>query len=112
MDIKKIQEKINSNDFSFNIKDFLSLIDSQNVNENLLFLEKVFLFCKSKIDNEIKKINKIDTEKFNFSKYQECVEVVNHILKLAPNLNIKKVLPNLKTPIKQRISFLRRKLRQ
>ena len=45
MDIKKIQEKINSNDFNFNINDFLSLIDSQNVNENLLFLEKVFLFC-------------------------------------------------------------------
>ena len=87
MDIKKIQEKINSNDFNFNINDFLSLIDSQNVNENLLFLEKVFLFCKSKIDNEIKKINKIDTEGFNFSKYQECVEVVNHILKLVPNLN-------------------------
>ena len=112
MDIKKIQEKINSNDFNFNINDFLSLIDSQNVNENLLFLEKVFLFCKSKIDNEIKKINKIDTDGFNFSKYQECVEVVNHILKLVPNLNIKKVLPNLKTPIKQRISFLRKKLRQ
>ena len=111
MDIKKIQDKINSNDFNFDIKSFLSLIDEQSINENLSLLEKVLAFCKSKIDEEIKKINAIGDEGFNFPKYQECVEIINQLLKLAPNLSRVKLI-NLKTPIKQRISFLRKKLRQ
>lgn len=108
-DIKLFQDKIIKNDFSFNIKSYLSLINQNNLNDNKQYLDRLINHYQTLINDQIKKVNQIIDHGFDFNQYLMIVDLLKQIQTIYSN---KSKIINEKVVIKQRISFLRKKLRQ
>lgn len=108
-DIKLFQDKIIKNDFSFNTKSYLSLINQNNLNDNKQYLDKLINHYQTLINDQTKKVNQIIDRGFDFNQYLMIVDLLKQIQTIYSN---KSKIINEKVVIKQRISFLRKKLRQ
>ena len=108
-DIKLFQDKIIKNDFSFNTKSYLSLINQNNLNDNKQYLDKLINHYQTLINDQTKKVNQIIDHGFDFNQYLMNVDLLKQIQTIYSN---KSKIINEKVVIKQRISFLRKKLRQ
>lgn len=108
-DIKLFQDKIIKNDFSFNTKSYLSLINQNNLNDNKQYLDKLINHYQTLINDQTKKVNQIIDHGFDFNQYLMNVDLLKQIQNIYSN---KSKIINEKAVIKQRISFLRKKLRQ
>ena len=108
-DIKLFQDKIIKNDFSFNTKSYLSLINQNNLNDNKQYLDKLINHYQTLINDQTKKVNQIIDHGFDFNQYLMIVDLLKQIQTIYSN---KSKVINEKVVIKQRISFLRKKLRQ
>ena len=108
-DIKLFQDKIVKDDFSFDTKSYLSLINQNNLNENKQYLDKLVNHYQTLINDQIKKVNQIIDHGFDFKQYLVNVDILKQIQTVYSN---KSKPINEKVVIKQRISFLRKKLRQ
>ena len=108
-DIKLFQDKIIKNDFSFNTKSYLSLINQNNLNDNKQYLDKLINHYQTLISDQTKKVNQIIDHGFDFNQYLMNVDLLKQIQTIYSN---KSKIINEKVVIKQRISFLRKKLRQ
>lgn len=108
-DIKFFQDKIAKNNFDFDIKSYLSLINKDNLNLNKQYLDILFNHYKSNIDEQLTKIDQINNDGFDFKKYLSGVDIVKQICNISAH-KTKNI--NEKTVIRQRINFLRKKLRQ
>ena len=108
-DIKFFQDKIAKNDFNFDIKLYLSLIDESNLNQNEKFLNILINHYKLNIDNQLSKVDQIKSDGFDFRKYLNDIDSFKLICNVCAH---KERNINEKTVIRQRINFLRKKLRQ
>ena len=108
-DIKLFQDKIIKNDFSFNTKSYLSLINQNNLNDNKQYLNKLINHYQTLINDQTTKVNQIIDHGFDFNQYLMNVDLLKQIQTIYSN---KSKIINEKVVIKQRISFLRKKLRQ
>lgn len=108
-DIKFFQDKITKNDFNFDIKLYLSLINESNLNQNKQFLNILINHYKSNIDNQLSKVDQIKSDGFDFKKYLNDIDSFKLICNVCAH---KEKNINEKTIIRQRINFLRKKLRQ
>ncbi len=108
-DIKLFQDKIEKDDFNFDIKSYLSLISKDNFDQNKLYLDKLLNHYKLNINDQLSKIDQIKKNGFDFKQYLFVVKILKQIQNFYPN-KLKDI--NEKATIRQRISFLRKKLRQ
>ena len=108
-DIKLFQDKIEKDDFNFDIKSYLSLISKDNFDQNKLYLDKLLNHYKLNINDQLSKIDQIKKNGFDFKHYLFVVKILKQIQNFYPN-KLKDI--NEKATIRQRISFLRKKLRQ
>lgn len=108
-DIKLFQDKIEKDDFNFDIKSYLSLISKDNFDQNKLYLDKLLNHYKLNINDQLSKIDQIKKNGFDFKQYLFVVKIFKQIQNFYPN-KLKDI--NEKATIRQRISFLRKKLRQ
>ena len=108
-DIKLFQDKIIKNDFSFNTKSYLSLINQNNLNDNKQYLDRLINHYQTLINDQTKKVNQIIDRGFDFNQYLMNIDILKQIQTIYSN---KSKIINEKVVIKQRISFLRKKLRQ
>ena len=108
-DIKLFHNRIEKNDFNFDIKSYLSLINKHNFNQNKQYVDKLLNHYKLNINNQLSRINQIEENAFDFKQYLSDINILKQIQSIYPN-KLKNI--NEKTAIKQRISFLRKKLRQ
>ena len=108
-DIKLFQDKIVKGDFSFDHKSYLSLINQNNLNDNKQYLDRLINHYQTLINDQTKKVNQIIDRGFDFNQYLMNIDILKQIQTIYSN---KSKIINEKVVIKQRISFLRKKLRQ